>query len=129
MLYNKEHFKSLIGGATAEGQSKADGNRYAIFTMVSYIPKIEDKYDFLKKYNKSLWKIDESLTNNDITTLYKGNECIVSIRGTVWSDAQDVIADAGILIGMNAFTPKAVSVKNQIRSVIQKYGKQFALTI
>ena len=52
---------SQCGGALAVGEQKVLGQKYSIFAIISYLPTIENKMDFLRKYGKIDWVIDERL--------------------------------------------------------------------
>jgi hypothetical protein len=120
---------SQHGGALVTPEQKSIGQRYAIFAMVSYIPEMEDKMKFLKDKSKTDWDIDTSLTNQNgtdyVTTIVnrKTGQVIVSIRGTIWSQFQDVLTNLGFVFGVGRLTPKANEVMYQVSKVLQKYGK------
>jgi hypothetical protein len=118
-----------IGGALATPEQKIQGQKFAIFAMLSYIPDIQDKIDYLKSKGKTDWDIDKSLTDQNgtdyLTTIVnrQTGQVIVSIRGTIWSQLNDVLTNLGFVFGVGRLTPKANEVMYQVSKVLQKYGK------
>jgi hypothetical protein len=124
MLYNKKN-NHLIGGALATGADKSIGQRYAVFASCCYLKTDQEKYDFLKKYNKINWIIDDQFTNIEITTFHKveTGETVIAINGTDWTKSTDVIADAYLLVGNSAGSSKAKRMIDIVGKIIAKYGK------
>lgn len=123
--YNSKQ-KLLSGGALSTGQNRIDGQRYAVFAMLSYLKGDAEKLDYLKKYGKTGWLIDPVFTNDDITVLHKNEtgETVISIAGTRWDKTSDVIADAYILVGNSENSEKAKYMIDTVGKIVQKYGQE-----
>jgi hypothetical protein len=124
-LYKHTIHNHQRGGALAVGQDRILGLKYAIFAEASYYFN-DAKQKILDKYAKPNWDIVQDLTTNDASTFRNRitQEVVVAIRGTDFSNVNDVLTDVAIVGGVVTWTPRYSVIKNIVSKAIQKYGRK-----
>ena len=96
--------------------------RYAVMSSVAY-----DYYDSKDKAENNLktflpkHDIDHDLSDENSVVIKKGNEVIISYRGTRPTNLSDLSADAKILFGFNPLSSRANEAQTKYENVKNKY--------
>jgi hypothetical protein len=96
--------------------------RYAVMSSIAY-----DYYDSKDKAENNLktflpkHDIDHDLSDENSVVIKKGNEVIISYRGTRPTNLSDLSADAKILFGFNPLSSRANEAQRKYDMVKNKY--------
>lgn len=127
-LYGRGKRKHNDGVIYGEGSLPAETiKKYGQIASIAYQPN-NNVIKELEKYNQTGWTLDSSLSDKEKKVIYKGDEVVVSYRGT--DSTKDVLNDLSLLLGLDKiFSPRKSKERKHYKKVLKKYkGKKINLT-
>lgn len=75
------------------------------------------------------WDIKHELSNRGIMVAEKDNKRVISIKGTNPKNAEDLVSDAALAVGLHKGNKQFIERKNQIKDIMRgDKGKEYYLT-